>query len=105
MSGKPLVSDSSLRAIHRKTPLLCHNDENGKSDKPLPVKDLRVDKGLFLRVDLQGNADEGQAVVGYRAKKNSHIIDLSMIGLFFLARCSWKSSRVRLPFAFKRVWL
>jgi dCTP deaminase len=80
MSGKPLVSDTSLRAVHRKTSLLCHNGEDGQSDRPLPVKDLRVDKGLFLRVDLRGNADEGQAIVGYRAKKNSHIIDLSKIG-------------------------
>jgi dCTP deaminase len=85
MSGKPLVSDTSMRAIHRKTPLLCHNGEDGKSDRPLPLKDLRVANGLFLRVDLRGNADEGQVIVGYRAKKNSHIIDLSKIGYYSAA--------------------
>ena len=85
LSGKPLVSDSSLRAVHRKTPLLCHNGEDGKSDRPLLMKELRVDNGLFLRVDLQGKADQGQPIVGYRAKKNSHIIDLSKIGHYAAA--------------------
>jgi len=85
LSGKPLVSDSSLRAVHRKTPLLCHNGEDGTSDRPLSIKDLRVDNGLFLRVDLRGNEDQGQAIVGYRAKKNSHIIDLSKIGHYAAA--------------------
>ena len=80
LSGKPLVSDASLRSVHRKTPLLCHNGEDGASDRPLSVKDLRVDNGLFLRVDLQGNADQDKSIVGYRAKKNSHIIDLSKVG-------------------------
>jgi dCTP deaminase len=79
--GKPLVSDSSLRTLHRTTPLLCHNNEAaGIPDQPLSAKDIRVDNGLFLRVDLQGSSEGDKAIVGYRAKKNSHIIDLSKVG-------------------------
>lgn len=80
MSGKPMVSDSGLRTIHRKTPLLFHNGDSGKTDLPLSAKELRVNNGLFLSVDLQGSSDHSEAIVGYRAKKNSHVIDLSLVG-------------------------
>ncbi|MEJ2229935.1 MAG: 2'-deoxycytidine 5'-triphosphate deaminase [Nitrospirales bacterium] len=80
MSGKPLVSDSSLRALHRQTPLLCQNGGYGESDQPLSAKDIRVNNGLFLRVDLRGTSEGDRAIVGYRAKKNSHVIDLNRIG-------------------------
>ncbi len=80
MSGKPLVSDSGLRTVHRKTPLLFHNGDSGKTDLPLSSKELRVNNGLFLSVDLQGSSDHSEAIVGYRAKKNSHVIDLSLVG-------------------------
>ncbi len=80
MSGKPMVSDSGLRTVHRKTPLLFHNGDSGKTDMPLSAKELRVNNGLFLSVDLQGSSDHSEAIVGYRAKKNSHVIDLSLVG-------------------------
>lgn len=80
ISGKPLVSDSSLRNLHRRTPLLCHNGGPADPDQPLSAKDVRVDNGLFLRVDLRGSSDGDRAIVGYRAKKNSHVIDLNKIG-------------------------
>jgi dCTP deaminase len=80
MSGKPMVSDSGLRTLHRKTPLLFHNGDSGKTDRPLLAKELRVNKGLFLSVDLRGSSDHTEAIVGYRAKKNSHVIDLSQVG-------------------------
>ncbi|GJL61073.1 MAG: 2'-deoxycytidine 5'-triphosphate deaminase [Nitrospirales bacterium] len=80
MSGKPMVSDSGLRAVHRKTPLLYHNGDSGKTDLALSAKELRVNNGLFLSVDLQGSSDHSEAMVGYRAKKNSHVIDLSLVG-------------------------
>ena len=35
MSGKPLVSDSSLRTLHRHTPLLCHNGGHGEHGSPV----------------------------------------------------------------------
>lgn len=80
MSGKPMVSDSGLRTVHRKTPLLFHNGDSGKTDMPLSAKELRLNNGLFLSVDLQGSSDHSEAIVGYRAKKNSHVIDLSLVG-------------------------
>src|SRR5690606_37316898 len=80
ISGRPLVADSSLRALHRRTPVLWQNGVEGKADRPLPSKDLRIENGLFLRVDLRGFSDNDHAIVGYRAKKNSHVIDLSKIG-------------------------
>lgn len=80
LSGKPMVSDSGLRTVHRKTPLLFHNGDSGETDLPLSPKELRVNNGLFLSVDLQGPSDHSEAIVGYRAKKNSHVIDLSLVG-------------------------
>jgi dCTP deaminase len=85
MSGKPLVSDSSLRTLHRHTPLLCHNGGHGEPDQPLSAKDIRVDNGLFLRVDLRGSSEGDRAIVGYRAKKNSHVIDLNKVGHYSAA--------------------
>lgn len=85
MSGKPLVSDSSLRTLHRHTPLLCHNGGQGEPDQPLSAKDIRVENGLFLRVDLRGSSEGDRAIVGYRAKKNSHVIDLNRIGHYSAA--------------------
>ncbi len=85
MSGKPMVSDSGLRTVHRKTPLLFHNGDSEKTDLPLSAKELRVNNGLFLSVDLQGSSDHSEAIVGYRAKKNSHVIDLSLVGHYAAA--------------------
>ena len=90
MSGKPMVSDSGLRTVHRKTPLLFHNGDSGKTDLPLSAKELRVNNGLFLSVDLQGSSDHSEAIVGYRAKKNSHVIDLSLVG-HYAATDFWES--------------
>ena len=77
--GPATVPDSGIRALHRTAPLLYHNvpEEN-----PVSLRELRTDRGLFLRVDLHG-ADRGkETVVGYRAKKNSHVVDLSKIGYY-----------------------
>jgi len=77
--GPATVPDAGIRALHRTVPLLYHNvpEEN-----PVSLRELRTDRGLFLRVDLHG-ADRGkETVVGYRAKKNSHVVDLSKIGYY-----------------------
>ena len=80
ISGRPTVSDTDLRAVHRKTPLLYHNGEANRSNKPLPSRDIHLNHGLFLSVDLQGSPDSRDSIIGYRAKKNSHVIDLNKIG-------------------------
>lgn len=82
IQGQAAVSDSALRALHRKVPVLFHNEA---AARPLAARELRVDRGLFLRVDLRGRNDRPDGVIGYRAKKNSHVIDLSKIGHYAAA--------------------
>ncbi|HET8579925.1 MAG TPA: 2'-deoxycytidine 5'-triphosphate deaminase [Nitrospiraceae bacterium] len=77
--GPATVSDSALRSLHRTDPLLYHNI---LSDKPLALREIRTSRGLFLRVDLQGEVSGHDRVVGYRAKKNSHVVDFSKIGYY-----------------------
>ncbi len=78
LTGRPTVSDSRLRALHRSAKLLYHNDDDPES-RPLAAPDVRVDHGLFLRIDLRGSGTDRE-IVGYRAKKNSHVVDLSRTG-------------------------
>jgi dCTP deaminase len=68
-SAHPTVGDSELRSRHRIDPLLY--DDHG----PLSTKALALDEGLFLRINLTG--EEG--VIGFRAKKNSQVLDLSRL--------------------------
>ena len=80
--GEAAVSDQTLQTIHRSTPLLYHNVS---SPKRVGSRDFRTERGLFLRIDLAGT-DEGDAcVIGYRAKKNSHVIDLERVGHYAAA--------------------
>jgi dCTP deaminase len=71
-SGEPTIGETELRACHRTTPLLYQ--DNG----PLPAKSLTIDEGLFLRIDLSGE----DGIVGFRAKKNSQVLDMSRIGYY-----------------------
>ena len=82
MSGRPTVSDSDLRTIHRKSSLLFHNGGPDLPNTPLAPRETRINQGLFLGVDLQGEMGSRESVIGYRAKKNSHVIDLSKIGYY-----------------------
>ena len=82
ISGRPTISDTDLRLAHRKTPLLYHNGDPDLPNAPLAPREARINQGLFLRVDLQGGDDSPESLVGYRAKKNSHVIDLSKIGQY-----------------------
>jgi dCTP deaminase len=82
IQGQAVVSDSALRALHRKVPVLFHNEAGAR---PLAPHELRVGRGLFLRVDLHGGNDRGDSVIGYRAKKNSHVIDLSKVSYYAAA--------------------
>ncbi len=79
LTGRPTVSDPQLRALHRSAKLLYHNDEDVAEARPLATQDIRVDHGLFLGIDLRGSG-AGREIVGYRAKKNSHVVDLSKVG-------------------------
>jgi dCTP deaminase len=73
--GTARVSDSELAALHLERSIVLADDE------AVPGSDLDLAEGLFLSVDL-GTDRHGQ--VAYRARKNSHVIDLSSTG-----RYSW----------------
>ncbi len=68
MVGDARVADAELADVHRSDPLLYSNGS--------PVPELSVSRGLLLSLDLTGD-DRG--VVGYRAKKNSQLLDLSHV--------------------------
>ena len=75
--GEATVRDTMLRTLHQRTPLLYHNDPTRKT---VSSRDFRAEHGLFLRIDLKGDERSDSRVIGYRAKKNSHVIDLSKVG-------------------------
>ena len=80
--GRPTVLDPPLKRLHRQTPLLYHNGPATKRNAPLSLHEIRIDQGIFLRVDLQGSTEKKPECVGYRARKNSHVIDLAKVGYY-----------------------
>lgn len=86
VQGDAMVQDAALRRLHHSDSLLYHNTT---TVKPLSLRDLRTDRGLFLRIDLNGNDRGERAIIGYRAKKNSHVIDWSKIG-YYAAMDFWE---------------
>ena len=66
--GKSRRDDAQVVAMHAADPILF----SGSS--PVPVADLVLGDGLFLSVDLLGQPD---GRVGFRAKKNSQLLDLT----------------------------
>ena len=77
IQGPATVLDHDLRRLHAADPILFHNVKGAKA---VADKALRTERGVFLRIDLQGGDGTVETIVGYRAKKNSHVIDLSKIG-------------------------
>ena len=72
MKGPTRVSDDELRNADRESPLLFR--ANGT---PLDRRDVRAHGGLWLSLDL---AKRDGAAVGYRARRNSKHIDMSLVG-------------------------
>ncbi|PZC48007.1 MAG: dCTP deaminase [Chloroflexi bacterium] len=68
------LSDEDLKRQHAQSPLLYQYEIGGKNPRPLEA--LPVSDGVFLAVDLSGDTEK---IVGYRAKKNSQLLDLSKI--------------------------
>ena len=66
--GRSRREDSQVVAMHAQDPLLF------TGSGPVPAADLVMGDGLFLSVDLAGK-DDGR--VGFRAKKNSQLLDLT----------------------------
>ncbi len=70
--GFEIVPDQDLLRIHASDPLLF--DEN---IKPVSMQQIKVNKGLFMSVQLKGKKGE---IIGYKAKKHNNFIDLENIG-------------------------
>ncbi len=68
MAGDGRLDDLETLELHARTPLLFLDS------RPLQTRELSVSGGLFLSLDVSGDAD---TIVGYRAKKNSLPIDLT----------------------------
>jgi dCTP deaminase len=71
MSADARLSDRELLELHRHSPLLYMDSQ------PVDPSELSFADGLFVSLDVSGPAD---AIVGYRAKKNSLPIDLTKVG-------------------------
>ena len=80
--GEATVSDASLQKLHGASPLLYHNSPTRKA---LGQREFRAERGLFLRIDLKGDDRTDSRIIGYRAKKNSHVIDLAKVGHYSAA--------------------
>jgi dCTP deaminase len=68
MVGEPSLSDNEIRAAHRESPLLIDGGT------VLDDEAFYVSGGFFVSVDFKGSAGGGP--IGYRAKRNSRLLDL-----------------------------
>ncbi|MDP9441518.1 MAG: 2'-deoxycytidine 5'-triphosphate deaminase [Actinomycetota bacterium] len=66
--GRTELSDEELRELHAREPLLYAGGE------PVPPAELAVSDGLFLSLDLRGDAS---GRVGYRARDHAPLLDLT----------------------------
>ncbi|MFW6347099.1 MAG: 2'-deoxycytidine 5'-triphosphate deaminase [Cyclonatronaceae bacterium] len=72
--GNGRLSDEEILRAHTMEALLYN-----ETQQALPQEMLKTDTGLFMSVDLQGDDD---GIVGYRARKNSAVVDLEKIGYY-----------------------
>jgi len=71
--GEARLSDAELAQLHLSKPLVL------AGTKAIPAHDLDLAEGLFLSLDL--TPDE-HGHVGYRARKNSRVLDLAAVGRY-----------------------
>lgn len=69
--GEARLSDDELWELHQRDPLLYVHGE------PASRHDFVTSDGLFLSLDLRGDADRN---VGWRARGNAALLDLSQVG-------------------------
>ncbi len=70
--GRPRMDDAELAALYDAESLLF--DEH---NRPIARADAHLHNGLFMSIDLKG--DGGSPVIGYKARRNSAIVDLTKI--------------------------
>jgi len=73
LTGRARLSDEEIQALHRELPLLY------RQGRPLPEKELATADGLFLSLDLRGDAT---GRVGYRAKAFAPVLEMSRLGQY-----------------------
>ncbi len=71
--GNPRMDDRDLRELYRQEQLLF--DEH---DQPVPENDALIRDGLYMSIDLKNGGS--RKVVGYKARRNSAIVDMSQVG-------------------------
>ena len=81
MRGHTGLADDEIRRLHAVTPLLYRNGVALTGDQ------IAVSNGLFMGLHLGREA--GQEVIGYRAKENSELIDLSKTD-HYAVRAFWE---------------
>ena len=81
MRGHTGLADDEIRRLHEATPLLYRNGVALTGDQ------IAVSNGLFMGLHLGREA--GQEVIGYRAKENSELIDLSKTD-HYAVRAFWE---------------
>ena len=81
MRGHTGLTDDEIRRLHAATPLLYRNGVALTRDQ------IAVSNGLFMGLHLGREA--GQEVIGYRAKENSELIDLSKTD-HYAVRAFWE---------------
>lgn len=69
ISGEARLTDADLLSVHQRTPLLYLDST------PLRAGELSLAGGLFLSLGISGRTED---IVGYRAKRNSLPVDLTM---------------------------
>lgn len=69
MGGDCRLTDDDLRKLHDTSRLLYLGERH------LPEERINISNGIFMSVDLSGEGNSG--VVGYKSKKNSHVVDLT----------------------------
>jgi dCTP deaminase len=70
IKGDARSNDGEIVDLHQRTPVLFIHGT------PASSSELELADGLFLSIDLTNNES---GFVGYRAKKNSHLLDLSQV--------------------------
>lgn len=78
IQGDCVLDDPELAALYEQIPLLYDN-----ADAPVPADMACIQDGLLMSVDLQGEKNQG--IIGYKARKNSDIIDLTRIRSYEIA--------------------
>jgi dCTP deaminase len=73
-TGIGTLDDRGLSRLYETQPLFYGDD-----DRPLPLSDVHVDGGLFMSVETAGRDGD---IIGYKARKNSDIIDLAQVGFY-----------------------